>query len=317
MPHIFNDPVNYYLVRGHRLGSLEADFKRITDYLLTFVGEVGLTKENEGSVIVSYVDTDLKARLNTTLNSKAQDSVISQQITLTCEKADNVSVNLLKNVTKTIGYRIFNPQTKSFLVIDPNLLDLTTVKVNAKLQKIFTAYKLTPLFQFQNAMVFYAKDTKGRIHLVNRHLLEFFLEDPELISSENNFSVVVAPDIGRFVALFDRGLIPISYYEFINRQEKVINQSGFDLEKLKQDIILDPIFFQLNLEKQSFDQIGTPSLNQHIEVTEGRSALIALSRVLKKQKRRYLSLKFAQDIGFKKIGKNLIPKIKLSIYLDS
>src|SRR3989344_5299904 len=256
MSHNFNEPVYFYLVRDAKFGNLEADFKKITDYLLTFEGEVGLNREKDGSVIISYSETDLKAKLFTNYSANTSDIVVSQQITLTCEKEDNLSVNLIKNVTKNIGYRIFNPQTTSYLVINPNLLDLTTAQVNPKILDAIKRHKLTPLFQFQNALVFYAIDKNKKIHLINRHMLEYLIENSLNKIVYKEFSVVVAEDIGRFVALFDRGLIPISFYEYINRPDKILNQSGFNLDKLNLETIFDLIYFQLDLQKQSFIQMG-------------------------------------------------------------
>jgi len=316
MSHNFNEPVYFYLVRDAKFGNLEADFKKITDYLLTFEGEVGLNREKDGSVIISYSETDLKAKLFTNYSANTSDIVVSQQITLTCEKEDNLSVNLIKNVTKNIGYRIFNPQTTSYLVINPNLLDLTTAQVNPKILDAIKRHKLTPLFQFQNALVFYAIDKNKKIHLINRHMLEYLIENSLNKIVYKEFSVVVAEDIGRFVALFDRGLIPISFYEYINRPDKILNQSGFNLDKLNLETIFDLIYFQLDLQKQSFIQMGTQSLNHRYKFKKGDSAISNITSLLLKNKKKFLSLKFALDIGFIAKNSKLIPKINVSVYLE-
>ena len=61
----FNNPVYYYLVKINQQGSVEVDFKRIIDYLLTFVGDLEISKKTEGEVLISYTETPLKAILKT------------------------------------------------------------------------------------------------------------------------------------------------------------------------------------------------------------------------------------------------------------
>ena len=145
---MFSDPIKFYLVRDSKIGSLKDDFRKIINDLATY-GDIGFNQASEGDVTLSFTETPIKANLKTSINVKNQDYVSSQQIILTCERKDNVSVNILKNITSRIGYRIFNPQNNYFLVNNPGIIDLTTFDVEEKVLKIFKNYELTPLFQFQ------------------------------------------------------------------------------------------------------------------------------------------------------------------------
>ena len=148
MSYSFLNPIKYSLVKDQgKLGNLEADFNKINDYLLTFVGDIGVVKENPGQIEISYTEVPFKAILKTDSDLPILDSTASSQITLTCEKEDALSVNLIKNVVGNIGYRIFNAQTNSYLVNDPNLLDLTSAFLERGVRQVFKTYKLTPLFQ--------------------------------------------------------------------------------------------------------------------------------------------------------------------------
>ena len=315
----FNNPVYYYLVKINQQGSVEADFKRIIDYLLTFVGDLEISKKNEGEVLISYTETPLKAILKTHTPLLQKEGSLSYQINLTCERNDNISVNLLKNVTKNIGYRIFNPQTGAYLVNDPNVLDLTTAPVEEKILKIFKKYKLIPFLQYRDTLVFFAKDKEGRIRLVNRHLLEFLLREPTKKIYTQNFSVVVAKDMGRFIALFDRGLIPISFYKYKypETDKKILNLSGFNLEKLPQNTIFSFIFFVFNPPNQAFDQIELSSLPQTLLIKKGESLGKKLNPLFKKShQKNYLAIKVAQDIDYVRQGKRLIPSLRTSVFFD-
>jgi hypothetical protein len=318
MFYSFNNPVSYYLVKINQQGSLANDFKRIIDYLLTFVGDLEISKTTEDEVIISYTETPLKAVLKTHTPLSQKEGISSYQINLTCERDDNISINLLKNITKNIGYRIFNPQTGAYLVNDPNVLDLTTVPVELKVLKIFKKYKLTPLLQYRDTLVFFARDQDGKIRLVNRHLLEFLLigSRQDLLP---NFSIVVAEDINRFIALFDRGLISLSFYKYRypSGDKRIINLSGFNLDRLPQSTIFNFIFFVFNHTNQAFDQIEVSPLPQTLLIKKGESLIKKLNLLLTKSgQKNYLAIKVAQDIDFVKQGGNLIPALRTSVFFD-
>jgi hypothetical protein len=296
---IFKNPVYYHLTNDQEKADAKSDFKKIIDYLLSFAGDISISNQKDGAAVVSYSETPMRASLKTT-------GKLNRQITLTCEKEDNVSVGLIKNVTRDINYRIFNTQTLSYLVNDPGILDLTTANVDVKILKIIKGHGLTPLFQYRDSLVFYAKDKLGKIHLVNRHLLEYLIKAPLKKLYKSAFSIIVAKDIGRFVALFDRGLIPISFYKGADNDVKVINLSDFDIQKLQRNIFVERINFLFDQEKQSFAQ----NSSELIEVKKGKG----LTRSLKLKK--YLAIKIAQDIGYSLRGNILVPKLKVSVFLD-
>ena len=302
---MFKHPVYYHLTNDQKTVDAKSDFKKIIDYLLTFAGDIGVKTQKDGSALVSYSETPLMAILKTS-------GKLNRQITLTCEKEDNISVNLIKNITKSINYRIFNPQTLSYLVNDPGILDLTTANVDKDILQIIKKYKLLPLFQYRDSLIFYAKDKQGKIHLINRHLLEYLIGLPSPLRLRSglrparDFSAVVAKDIGRFVALFDRGLIPLSYYKSIDNDSQVINLSDFDINKLQRNITVEVIEFVLDTEKQTFIQ----NSSQLIEINKGKSLVNALKN------KNPVAVKIAGDIGYDLNGKDLIPKLKVMVFLD-
>ena len=197
-------------------------------------------------------------------------------------------------MTKNISWRIFNTKTKSFLVNEPNLLEVSTNELELNISKVFKRYRLTPLFRFHNSLVFFAKDKKGRIHLVNRHLLEYLKDHPTALKlrGAKEFSVVVAPNIGRFVALFDRGLIPINFHHYLNGRPKLINLSGLPISK---NIIQRLICFQLDEANQTFVQTGQE-----------------LDRLPKK----YLAIKVNPDVNYIKQKNRLVAQLNVSVFLE-
>lgn len=306
MPYTFLNPTKYSLIKNqNRPGDMEADFNKINDYLLTFVGDITVVKEKPGQIEISYTEVPFKAILKTN----------TPQITLTCEEEDNLSVNLIKNVTGNIGYRVFNLQTNAYLVNDPNLLDLTSINIHPKLSMIFENYKLTPLFQYQNSLVFFARDKSGKIHLVNRHLLEY-LSQNSFKNPKNAFSVIVAPDITHFIALFDKGLIPISFYESFYNPTKIVNQSGFNPDCFEKEIAIESVFFVLDIPAQSFIQIGA----NRFDFLKKHGKLVSFIKYALKDsgiKGKLICAKLARDISYvqSKTGE-IVPKLVLSVFLE-
>jgi len=316
---MFEDPIYFYLIRGRRIGDINSDFKKILDYLSTY-GDIGLLKKDENHITFSYPETPYKATLEAGGNSNLSDLRLSQQILLTCERFDNVSVNILKNVVGRIGFRIFNPQTRSYLVNDTNLVDLTTVKLEPKFSKIFKSYSLAPLAHYRNSIVFFAKDSKGGIHLINRHLLEFLSETKDKFSLQDDFSVKVANDIGHFIALFDRGLIPFSFYENFFNPTKVMNLSGFDTNNFERDLFITPVFFVFDSTNQNFQNLRSKAnLGRLDSIKKHQSLKKYISKILNdfKIKNNLLAAKIARDIAYVAGNKGrVVPRLTISIFLD-
>jgi hypothetical protein len=315
---MMTDPIKFYLVKDKGPANLKSDIDNILDYLGT-INDVSL-KKGAGKVTISYSPTPLTANI-TSDKTKGKDTAASTQMTLTCDKADNVTVNLLKLALRNTNYRIFNPLIGSYLVTSPDLLDLTTAKVDPTLSKIFKQYGFTPLFNFQNSLIYYALDKKDKsIHLVNRHLLEYLSSKKTKLKKQDNFSVKVGDNINQFVALFDRSAIPTSYYSALYQKGGLINQSGFDIKKLITDTFITAAYFVFEAEKQTFLQQNSSSFSTHpAMVKKGTSLETHIAKTVKKiaPKAKILAIKVSGQVHFEKDNKDkLIPLLMVSIFLD-
>lgn len=316
MPTTIQHPIKFHLTND-RLTNLQSDFQKIIDYLLTYVGEIEVKKENDNLAHIIYTGTNISATLKAGSPPKVSDSIISGQITLTCNRYDNVSINLIRNVTKNIGLRIYNPQTESFLVNDPNLLDLTTHKMDENLLKIFSRYGLSPFLQHNGSLVFFARDKKGRVRLVNRHVIEYLSQNPGLKVPQNEFSAIVAKNIGEFVALSDRGIIPISFHRYLNSNPKIANLNGMDPESAYSDLWVSINYFGLDGARQSFSQTEISGLPQEVFIKKGKSIIKKLEKEFKlKNIHNYIAIKIAQDVGYKKVDGRIFPIFSLSVFFD-
>lgn len=217
------------------------DLKRINDYFLTFLGEIKLPK------------------LQLEANS----------ITLACPDDDSTTIPLIRN----LNLRIFSPVLKAFLPQDPNLLPINQTS------PIFKLYGLKPIFRYQNSLVFFCQDKRGQIHLINRHLLEYFSSNPAPnVVRDKHFSLVVAKNIGQFIALIDRGLIPLDYYARAPLTRAIKRYT----------------YFQFDKSSQKFIQTG---------------------QELDHAPKKYLAIKVNQDVNFINKAGRLTPLLNVSVFL--
>lgn len=267
------------MLHYHLIGT--TDLKMITDYLLTFVGEI--TVEKQGAVTnIKYVDSPWVAQIQ----------VDTTKIIVSLAEDDNISLNLIRNITYRHNVRVYDPNHQAFLVNDPNVLLATTVP-------LLSRYKLSPIFQYRNTSIFYARDEIGKIHITNRHLVDYLLKKPIPKEYPTELSTIVAENIAEFVALFDRGLISPSYFN----HNKIVNHNGVDIKNLPQAFDIEFIYFILDIPNQSFTQSHADNLRFKKGVN-----------LLKYLQIDFLAMKIGQDVDYSFQNKVLLPKLHISIF---
>jgi hypothetical protein len=196
-------------------------------------------------------------------------------------------------------------------------MDLTTIKVDKKIQKLFKKHNLKPLFVYRGSMVYYAQSQKDKsIHIVNSNLLRFLLEQkdsPQYKAAD--FSTKITKDIGRFIALYNRGLLYERYYA---NYDKVINRSGFDVKKFEQDVYARPVVFIYDREKQKFFQTHSDQ-TPRVVVKKGSNINLYLKIILKKLKlkEKLLMAEVGSEIEYEKNDKDyLMPRLNITLFTN-
>lgn len=310
---MINNQLKFILVgEKNPSNDLQKDFESLIGQLATF-SDIQLKKKGINTVTISYTGMPNKATLEIPKQNLTSEMLPLQQMVLTCEPYDYIALNLMRNVVGSIGYRVMNPASNCFLPKDIQLIDATGLKFDPKLAKIFEQFDFKPLFIYQNGLIFYALNNKDKsIHLINRHLLEYFLNNDFEIDprKHKDFSLKVADDISHFVALQDRALIPISFYKYYNNPTKIMNLSGFDISNLETDVFIYPLFFELDPMKQSFKQ-----KHENIRVDKLRKGA-SLETYFNKLSS-FLAAKVATDMEYAKDSEGaLLPRLSVSIFLD-
>lgn len=302
-----SESIIYYLRSTNSHFDPQSSFQKIIDYLLTFVGDIEVqieTKENKKaseSIATVYI-------LGTPHSSSLKLEKTGQ-ITVILNPNDSITISLIANIAKGISLRIYNPQTNSYLLNDPNIFDLTSFKINPKIESIISKYNLTPLYQYRDSLVFFAKAADGSVHLINRHLLEYLLENNIEKLPKDEFNIKVSDSIDEFVALFDRGLIPLSFHKYLSEDSKIVNLSGLDIKSVYTDLSVFPVYFSFDKENQSYIQNENLSYPNRIDIKKHGSIIKSMSDIP------YRALKIAGDISYEMVSKKLKPKISISVFI--
>jgi len=312
----FIEPIQYYLVKTGGNTIITKDLAIITDQLGTYNNDGIALKREEFSLTIYYNDMATKSVLSIDNAPLVSDTSISGQITLTCEKNDSLSLNMLRNIVKNMGYRIFNPELGCYISNDSDLLDLTTFTTNSKITKIIADNGFKPLFNYRNSLIFFAKKAKDdSVYQINSHLLLHLAENAAAPFKEKDFYKKVAPDLGHFIALYDKGMVQGNFY---SKTGKIVNQSGFNVNRLKRSVFVRPVFFRYSPEKQSFVQISR-TLDRRDSLAPGTSVRAYATSVLDQLKiqGKYTATKVTRNIGYEKnLQGKLTPRLNVVIFVD-
>lgn len=270
--------------------SIQSTVKKINDYLITFVGDIQ-TELSDNKLTIKYLNTSFISEI------EIKDS----QILLKTKSDDTITLSLLKNIASNSGFRIYN--TKGyFLVNDNKLLDISSSGIKRNIFTILKRNNLKPLFEYRDGLTYFAQDKLGAIYLINRHFLEYIINQNPKKYSKTEFCVKVTDTIAEFVALFDRGLISLNFQKHLNNDTKITNLSGFDIYHLDKDIKIKVTDFTLDVPKQSFIQQKTETMD-----TKEVKKLIESGS--------YLHIKVSQDYTYQMIDDKLFKIINLFLYL--
>jgi hypothetical protein len=279
--------VTYHLIPDRSVKDLSMILSKISDYLNTFTGDIEIKeKRNEDasdeSIEIIYSSTSFSASAK----------VVGEKIILTTHEDDSITINLIKNISNNSNFRIFSVKGY-FLPNDPKLMDISSVGIDKRIYDIFKKENLKPVFQYRDSLIFFCLNKKEEVVLINRHYLEYLLVPNPHTLTPSELSVVVSPNVSSFIALFDRGLISLVFPKYQNNDTKIINLSGFDIQKLDDNSLLQVTNFKLDKDKQRFIQESTTD------------------KIINKN---YLALKINQDYSYKLIEKVLYKIINISCF---
>lgn len=284
--------IQYHIIPDNQSKNLVGIIKKISDYFISFTGDIQVKSINEGQIEIIYSNTSFTA----------EAEVDGDKIVLTTHEDDSITINLIKNIASNSGFRIFNIKHGYFLPNDPKLMDISSIGIDKKIYEIFKKEGLTPLFQYRDSYIYFCLNKKKEVVLINRHYLEYLVNNEDLIRSSstiiNNLELttIIAKDIATFIALFDRGLISLVFQKYQNSDTKVINLSGFDMLNIPKNSLLQVTNFRLNKDRQMFIQESTTD------------------KIVDKK---YLSMKINQDYSYKIEGKKLYKIINVSAFYSS
>ena len=120
--------------------------------------------------------------------------------------------------------------------------------------------------------------------------------------------------------MYDRGLISTNFYKNCLDATKVINRSGFNSQKVGADLLITPLFFELDKLNQSFIQREFEKAPPISRVKKTDSFELVAREILKNtlDTTNFLAIKIPSQIEFHHTKKTkLTPQLSLSIFLET
>lgn len=322
------DKVKYQLVKDS-YENLNEDLNKLISFLNLTPGiraDINLHNPYEIDVSYSYMKISFKALIEFSGSKVISGEIRAVQsiVMLSCEPIDNVIPNVVKVGANQLGFRLFSQALNSFIPRDPTLLDVTTEILLQKPSEILKAKNFKPIFMFRNSTAVYAENiSDNSIHFINEYLLNYFIKfGSKEGESTPEFSYKVSPNLKLFVPLYDNGLIPLNFYEYYKKPLKIVNHSNFDIHKPNRKIFIQPLVFELNENKQSFESIaprGSAALIAD-KIRPGEDLDIAIKRYLNEQydiTSDYIGAVVLRDIEFDRDREGLLtPRLIVRVFVE-
>lgn len=316
------DTIAYNLVLEHTSVNLREVFDKFWAVLRRNQG-IQITQETPNKVDINYTNAPFKATLEfLSSQTESSDTVVNQQIVLTTDLSDSLTLSIARYEAYQFGLRIFHPLIGCFLPTDPKFVHMSHIILDPQVKGVIESFGFTPVFYFQGTKVIYASSSQDeQIHILNNHLVDYFTEPGAIKEKSGEFNYPIAPDLKTFVAFADRGLVPEKFYEYYKRSTKIFNYSGFNIKNPGRKVFVKPYIFEFDNEKQGFYKIAKDgsSIIRMDKILKGETLDDTIKRVLRDLKvgDDYLKAKVLEDVEFDRDKESrLTPRLLVMVYME-
>lgn len=219
---------------------------------------------------------------------------------------------------------LYSADREVLVPLDTQLQMVDLEGISPLIVRILAQFDLTPLYVFEPNGCCYAYDSFGKVYIINNDFLKFLMKSP--IKKDDyldDISYEVAPSLNEFGVMFDKGLIPTQFYEYLERSTKIINHSGFDLEKVTRKVLVRPYIFDLYPETTSSPHrsySATPRASVETEIRKGETLHDTLLRVVQSELQLasdYVRARVQQTLEYDRDKRGRItPRVVVDVYID-
>jgi hypothetical protein len=207
---------------------------------------------------------------------------------------------------------------------DEDLIDAGQLVPSEKTAKIFRIKQVEPVFIYPRSGLQYCRFNKdSTIHIINPGLFSYFIDYDVTEEITSEFSYKVAKDTIQFVAWYDAGLIPINFYRYWQRDQKIINYSYIDIRRPDRKIFIKPYFYVYNSERQEYISLVSDksAVSFADKIRNGETLDISLTRIVRDDLKlcdNYERAKVSNLVSFDRDRDNILtPLLHVDIYLES
>jgi len=247
-------------------------------------------------------------------------------VKLTIQKEDYATFDVIKRYCFTIqtqDFKIYSQNRQCFIPKSLDLLDLDFGNYNLETLDTLRRFNLEPIYFSQKFRTYYALSLDKKVHIINPFLLAYIYkkEIPETVLEE--LSYPVAPSIQFFSGMYSKALIPLKFYEYYHQSTKIINASGFDINKPNRKVFVKPFIYEFNNEKGNFytyiDSSGGSVIFMD-KIRPGETLHDTLLRAIKdelKIAQDYIGAYVSETIEFDRDRDGILtPRLKVFVYVD-
>jgi hypothetical protein len=244
---------------------------------------------------------------------------------LTINSEDSITLSNIRDLLfrQKDNYRVFNWQRKAFMPKDPDIICLDIGSHNLKTFEVLAKFNLSPTYFSQRSGVYYAEDKEKRVRIVNPYLLDFIYDKPLAETDLPELNYPVSPSMEMFATMYDRGLVPVNFYEYYGKPTKIINQSFFDINNPDRKVFVKPYVLEFKVELGDFYTLAGPeggALLVMTKIQKGENLDDCLKRHISQELKisdDYLGAFVSPHIEFDRDRDGILtPRIIVLVYVD-
>lgn len=258
-------------------------------------------------------------------------------------KQDNDLINLSLNVNfvgEKLVLKIFNvlrhaltyrdaysemtsPDGQTIIPLTPSLVFNKWGGFPQNITDFFKELGFDEVFFNLNDRAKYVVASDGSVHICNHYLLEYLLSTGIRNGEElTDLTYKVANNLSQFALRYDKRLIPNSFYAYLGKSTKIINESNCDIVNVKQKIFVLPLVYELRGGTHHYTQ--TTHAGEAIfydKIRKGEDLNATLVRVVNKElniAKDYIAAFVERDLEFDRDRNGIItPRFRVLVYVDS
>lgn len=306
----------------------EKELDELTIRLRNCSQGIVVKKENdELSVLVRGRD-EAGCRISPASKQETEDgeTQLSFQIEMIGGRESVMALQMLRGIYqhRPVYCEIIDQSTETIIPLSSHIYPINWHGMNPELVIILARLGFGDGYYDIKDKAIYVCADDGSVHIINERLVEYlmtthFRETDQL----RDLTYRVADNPSQFALKCDKQLVPRHFYSYLGKQTKILNDSGWDIESIRQKVFVRPMIYELRGDMRFYYCQTTYSGETLLmdKIRKGETLNDTLIRVLSEE------LKIAQDYVVAVVNYQtefdrdrngvITPRLKAYVFVDS